>query len=52
MMSDVTVFLTKPTKHTMRNTSSPSGRRQASPPSWIRSCCCWCFPAPLAPLLL
>jgi len=35
-----------------RNTSCPSGRRQASRFSWIRSCCCWCFPAPLAPLIL
>jgi len=35
----------------MRNTSCPSGRRQASVPSWIRFCCC-CYPAPLAPLLL
>jgi len=48
-LSDVNVFSFSHRTHVegnTRNTSCPSGRRQASPLSWIRSCCC-CFPAPV-----
>jgi len=45
-ISNVTLFSsTKHTNYTMRLVLPAVVKRLSS--SWIRSCCCWCFPAPL-----